>query len=291
MLSVVIPSFFSSHLIKQRLKEINKSFKVIIIENSLDTDLKKDLEKNNQNVKVIIPEKNLGWGRAVNLGIKESSTDLIFITQPDVKLIDNCLEKLVECTKDFKDFTVLTPLDNGNSNFINYEIYKNFTETTQKKEFLLQEVDYVDLTWLINKQNLENILWDENIFLYFEAKDFAKRLKDNKKKIYIVKNIYTSHIGSSSHDSKLNHFAVLTRNWHYNWSRFYYLRKHFGYFYALKKNISILFKLLIKLTSALIFFNKIKIKYIYAEFSGLINSIFCRPASYRPYENLEKNGD
>lgn len=291
MLSVVIPSFFSSHLIKQRVQEINENYEIIIIENSLDINLKKNLEKNYNNVRVIIPKKNLGWGKAANLGIRASSNDLIFLTQPDVKLIDNCLEKLVECAKNLKDFTVLTPLDIGNSDFINYETYYNAPRIIKKDKFLIEEVDHVDLTWLINKTNLENITWDENIFLYFEAQDFAKRLKDNKKKMYIVKNIHTSHIGSSSHDIKLNHYAILTRNWHYNWSRFYYQKKYFGYFYALKKNISILLKLSTRLILATMFFNKIKIKYIYAEINGLFNAIFCRPSNYRPYKNIKSTND
>ena len=41
MISVVIPSFFSSGLLEERIKEINNSFEIIIIENSRDFNLKK----------------------------------------------------------------------------------------------------------------------------------------------------------------------------------------------------------------------------------------------------------
>ena len=73
--------------------------------------------------------------------------------------------------------------------------------------------------------------------------DFAKRLRKNQKKIFVVKNIKTFHIGSSSHDKSLSHYASLTRAWHYNWSKFYFLKKHFGYFYALRKGLSLFLKL------------------------------------------------
>ena len=62
--------------------------------------------QNNKNVKIIIPKENLGWAKAVNIGIKESKTQMVFISQPDVKLIDNCVDKLIECIKDFKDFKI-----------------------------------------------------------------------------------------------------------------------------------------------------------------------------------------
>ena len=59
-------------------------------------------------------------------------------------------------------------------------------------------------------------------FLYFEAQDFAKRLKIKTKEYLFQKAINTYHIGASSHDKKLDVFSRSNRNWHYNWSRFYF---------------------------------------------------------------------
>ena len=58
--------------------------------------------------------------------------------------------------------------------------------------------------------------------------------------------INTYHIGAASHDKKLEFYSKLHRNWHYNWSRFYFNKKHFGYFYAYKKGLALLFKLILK---------------------------------------------
>ena len=50
----------------------------------------------------------------------------------------------------------------------------------------IKEVDYVDLTWLINKENFDdNDLWDENIFLYLKLKILQKDLKIKIKNFYI----------------------------------------------------------------------------------------------------------
>ena len=286
MITIVIPCFHSEKIIEDRIFEIGEKFKILIIENSRNSNLKKKLESIYKNVEVILPNENLGWGRAANLGIISSKTDFVFLTQPDVKIIDNCIEKLNELINHFKDFTVITPLDVGNSNFINYEVYRNYPKENFVKNFLLEQVDYVDLTWLINKSNFENRdLWDENIFLYFEAMDFAKRLIKNQKKIFVVKNIKTFHIGSSSHDESLSHYALLTRAWHYNWSKFYFLKKHFGYFYALRKSLSLFLKLNKKIIKSIFLFKKKDFLYALAEIRGLVNSICFRPSSYRPYKN------
>ena len=213
MLTVVIPSFYSSKMIEERITEIGKGIPVIIIENSRDLDFKNKIENEFDNVKVIIPHENLGFGKAVNIGIKEAKTKMVFLTQPDVKLIDNCIEKLLDCIKEFKDFSVLTPYDKNDEFFKNYEVYKEYEKINFKNQFLLKEVDYVDLTWLINKDNFdEDDYWDENIFLYFEAKDFAKRLKDKNKRIFVSKAINTYHIGASSHDIKLDYYSKIIRN-------------------------------------------------------------------------------
>ena len=71
--TVVIVSFKSFHIIEEHIKAIDKKNKIIIVENSLDKDLKLKLEKNYSNVTVIIPEENLGYGRALNLGIEKST--------------------------------------------------------------------------------------------------------------------------------------------------------------------------------------------------------------------------
>ena len=285
MLTVVIPSFYSSKMIEERITEIGKGIPVIIIENSRDLDFKNKIENEFDNVKVIIPHENLGFGKAVNIGIKEAKTKMVFLTQPDVKLIDNCIEKLLDCIKEFKDFSVLTPYDKNDEFFKNYEVYKEYEKINFENQFLLKEVDYVDLTWLINKDNFdEDDYWDENIFLYFEAKDFAKRLKDKNKRIFVSKAINTYHIGASSHDIKLDYYSKINRNWHYNWSRFYFNKKHFGVFYAYQKGLSLLFKTIFRLLKSVCMMKINDLKFILPELQGLFASMINRKSYYRPYE-------
>ena len=54
-LTIVFSSYQSQNLLKQILKAIN-TYKVIIIENSCDSLIKKNLEEEFNNVEVVIPE-------------------------------------------------------------------------------------------------------------------------------------------------------------------------------------------------------------------------------------------
>ena len=288
MLTVIMPSFHSAPLVEKRITEVDQNIPIIIIENSKNISLKSRVEKKFKNVKVIIPEENLGWGKAINLGIKQSTTQFVFITQPDVKLIDNCVNKLIDCIKNFKDFALITPEDTNNEIYKNYETENNSTHEPKNNDYQLKEVEYVDLTWLINRTNFDDHdLWDEKIFLYFEAKDFSKRIRERNKKIYIAKGIKTFHIGSSSHESKFDYYSKLNRCWHYNWSRHYYYKKHYGFFFAYKKSLTLLLKLIIRLLKNLISFRKSQLKYNLIELYGLFSSMANLPAFYRPYKKLK----
>ena len=77
-LSIVIVSFKSFHLIEKHIRLIENKHQIIIVENSLDKELKEKLEKLYNNVEVIIPENNLGYGAALNLGIKQSKNNFVF---------------------------------------------------------------------------------------------------------------------------------------------------------------------------------------------------------------------
>lgn len=286
MITVVMPSFFSAELVKKRIQEVDSDTPIIIIENSKDENLKEELEKKYNNVSVIIPSENLGWGKAINLGIKIAKTEMVFVTQPDVKLINNCMQKLKECVSSFNDFAILTPYDLNDDTYKNFEVYKSYNLQKNVNKFDLREVDYVDLTWLINKSKFKNNdFWDEKIFLYFEAKDFSKRVKNNQNKIFIVDNINTFHIGSASHDNKFDYYLKLNRSWHYNWSKHYYNKKHFGIFFAYKKSLGFLIKLIFRFLNSIIFLNLKKSKFIMFEIYGLLCSMLGLPSFYRPYKN------
>ena len=294
MLSIIIPVRNESDSLDSIMEHYSKNLSNLDYEVLIINDFSKDdtLEKarnlfKNKNFKVLDNQKK-GLGGAINLGIKQSTTQFVFITQPDVKLIDNCVNKLIDCIKNFKDFALITPEDTNNEIYKNYETNNSKACELKNNTYQLQEVEYVDLTWLINKTNFDDHdLWDEKIFLYFEAKDFSKRIRERNQKIYIAKGIKTFHIGSSSHESKFDYYSKLNRCWHYNWSRHYYYKKHYGFLFAYRKSLTLLLKLIIRLLKNLISFRKRQLKYNFTEIYGLFSSMVNLPAFYRPFKKLK----
>ena len=295
MLTLAFLSHHSKHLINKLVDEIinyDLGVKILIIENSIDHQLKYELEsKYKKQVKVYLPNENLGFSKGMNKAIELSDDQFVFLNPADVILSHTCIQNLLNCLNNFKDFTLLAPT------YKDEKIYKNYEEFLFSKErethqfeienFNLKEVDWIDGTFIVNKEKIENNkIMDENIFIYFETMDMCLNFKKKNQKMFVVENIKFEHIGGSSHERKFNFEAKLSRNWHYNWSKFYYFKKNFSYLYALKKFSTVLIKNTLKLLYYFMTRNKESYLLKKAEINGSMHSILLNKSNYRPYKKI-----
>ena len=82
-ITFVVVTYRSQNVIHRCIKSIDSKIKIVVIENSNNFFIKKELEKKYSNVKVIMSGKNLGYGRGHNLGLKKVKTQYAFIINPD----------------------------------------------------------------------------------------------------------------------------------------------------------------------------------------------------------------
>ena len=93
-LTFIIVTFKSEHIIHECIKSLPQKSKIIIIENSNNLELKKDLEDRYPMIKVVVQENN-GMGSANNKGIELCKTDYAFVINPDVKFYNNTVHELI----------------------------------------------------------------------------------------------------------------------------------------------------------------------------------------------------
>ena len=236
--SFVIISFKSFHLIEKIIENIPEENEIIIIENSLDNNLKDKIEKMYSNVKVIIPKKNLGYGGGLNLGVLNSKNKKVMCMVADISLKKECIIEILNILNTFNDFSILTPTYFDESVHKNYVMNKNDKIKSIKiLNNTLKEVEDIDgAIMIINKEKfISQEIFDENIFLYFENTDLCLRVKKNKEKIYIIENLKFTHHGIKSSHPSFQNEVLKSRSWHYCWSKFYFYKKHFSYFFAFRK--------------------------------------------------------
>ncbi len=284
--TIVIVSYKSSHLIDQHLQTININNEVIIIENSLDLKLKEKIEKNYSNVKVIIPDTNLGYGAALNLGIKMAKNIFVMCIAADVNYDKKYLLDISVILSNFKKFTIISPTYLDESIHKNYSINEN-NEKIKVSNFMIREVDELDGANLIINKKMFNSddFFDENFFLYYENVDLCLRLRKNGHKLYAIENLKFSHLGTKSSHPDFDKEILICRNWHYCWSKFYFYKKHFSYILAVRKTIPNLVR---SLKFCIYFWYKkddINLKLHKAELLGLLSAYTLKKSFYRPNTN------
>ena len=283
--TIIIISFKSDHLLEKLIKKFPKKYEILIVENSLQNKTKVKIEKKFKNAKVIIPEKNLGYASAFNLALKKSKNNFIFTLTPDVIVNNKLILNIEKIVKSFKDFVLLAP------EYRNKKIYQNYSPIDKFKNQILKIKNYKltrakDIDWcfcIINKSKFKtNTILDENYFLYFETIDLCRNLYNQNKKMYIVNNLKFDHLGTSSTNKKYSQMIQINRNWHFSWSKFYYFRKNFNYFFALKTISPNIFQSIKGLLISLILLRFSHIKLHFSSLNGILSSVLLMRSYFRP---------
>ena len=147
-LTFVIVTFNSRKVIFDCLNSLPREFHKLIIENSSDKELKKELEQNYDNIKVILSE-NKGMGAGNNLGILRSNTQYVYVLNPDVVLKKDTLSNINNSISGLQNFAILSPISD-NLDYPNYKIGKKIDETINKD--IIANVEEIDgYSMIINK--------------------------------------------------------------------------------------------------------------------------------------------
>ena len=127
-ITISIVTYFSDHLIFKRLDKLKK-FKSIIVENSLKKELKTALENKYRLTKVILPNKNMGYGGGNNLAINKIKTKYCLILNPDAYLEEKDLKNLLKYISELPEFGILFPRANNivSKNYFK-KLNKNYAE-------------------------------------------------------------------------------------------------------------------------------------------------------------------
>ena len=264
-------SYKSESLILNCLHQLPVESPKIIIENSGNIHLKYELEKKFNNTSCYVMKENLGYGTAANYGIKKTKTKYVFTITPDVTL-------------DLKKFTeIINTLKKERFSIAGFlETRDNFIS---KKNTVLEKNFVKGFAMILNKKKIRNF-FDENFFLYLEEVDLCKRVKNNNGRI-VLANIKISHLGGASHGNKFDLEIEKSRNWHWMWSKFYFNRKHYSYFYAILVTLPNFVSSVIKSVLYKILNEEKKYEKYRMRLNGLLNSYFKKKSFYRPYGKID----
>jgi len=281
-LTFVIVTFNSRKVIYDCLNSLPKDFHKLIIENSSDEELKKELEQNYDKTEVVL-SKNIGMGAGNNLGIIKSNTRYVYVLNPDVVLKNDTILNINNSISELNNFAILSPVSD-NSDYPNYKL--NLSKSQNYNDSIIRDVEEIDgYSMIINKDYFDkSVFFDEKFFLYLENVDLCLRAKKKGGKLFVIMNSRIHHLGAQAVDDKYNEEIELSRNWHWMWSKLYFNKKHRGIFISSLLGFISLLENFLKYSIYLITFNK-KRNIYRMRMSGIFNSLLGRQSWYRPEIN------
>lgn len=213
----------------KRIEPMEIIDQIVLVDNkSTDNSLERLKNQESNKVHVVCAKKNGGYGSGNNVGIeylrKNYSCDYIIIANPDVIFDESVIKKMVN---EFDEDTVIVApltLDSKKerqlpiawkvptvkdyflfSSIVLNKIFKPFQYPIQFFNTDICEVDCVQgCLFMLNNSLIEDKLYDENIFLFFEESCIGKQFKDKGYKTKLLMNVDYIHNHSVSINKAFN---------------------------------------------------------------------------------------
>lgn len=221
MISIIIPNYNGIKYLAECVEAIKGQLEIIIVDNaSTDSDYS-DIKKRYPEIIFKQLDKNYGFSRAVNEGIKMAKGEYILLLNNDTKIYDGFIEALLKCIEsDPKTFAVCSQMiqyhepslidDAGDEyNLLGWAYKRGDGKKVDTYKASEQVFSACAGAALYRKSIFEKIgYFDEQFFAYMEDVDISYRAR-----IYGYKNMYCPeakvlHIGSATSGSKYNAFKV-----------------------------------------------------------------------------------
>ena len=274
-ITIILITYKSDVFIYEFIKKIPHNFRVIIIENSNNHKMKKDIEKSYSNIDVYLKENN-GVGSALNYAVKKIKTKYFLQISPDINFNFNDILIFTDLAKKLNDkFAAIGP------KFLDVK-KKSHKQISEKAVY--DSIDSIHGSCMfINKECYNQIGgFDENYFLYFEETDYCYRGKKLGYKSYQVNKSKVQSKGRSVDLGNDNEKISNILHWHFIWSNFYFNKKKYGKLISLLVFLPTMIRIIFKISLNKVIKNKKQLNKYKIRYDGLINSIKGNKSSLRP---------
>ncbi|MCE2688096.1 MAG: glycosyltransferase family 2 protein [Rickettsiales bacterium] len=249
-LTIIIITFNSSKIIKQSLENIDRNkYPVIIVDNASSDNTVLIIESNFPSLKIIKNNKNIGYGRANNIALRQVETEFALLLNVDATIDVENIDKIIGLMKENQDIAISDPLlfakkyldKNNFKEILVTKINKKVRKYHENDNFYFNQF-ITGASMFLNMNAMKNIgFFDEGFFLYCEDNEICKRAIKHNYKTAIVKNTKFYHVSGGSCEISEKERRVVY--WHrFGWSQLYYTEKVWGLFVAKLKAIRMISK-------------------------------------------------
>lgn len=233
-LSIVVVNYNTADLVKNLLKSIfdqinskieyvhrpgfdEKTMEVVVLDNGSEDNCKEVIKEYLPKIKFLQNEKNQGFSKGYNKAIRFSQGENILMLNSDIELMEGTMERLLKDIEEFEQDAVISGKLVFPDGHIQDSVFHLPTITGALKEYFLRQkgayfmylpqamqvlkVDGAAMaTYFIPRKVLDKVgLLDENLFIFFEDVEYARRLKKFGIPLYFDPELkFLHHHGAST---------------------------------------------------------------------------------------------
>jgi GT2 family glycosyltransferase len=220
-LSIIIVSFNTKDILKQCLESLPSSAEIVVVDNGSTDDTGEMLKKAKDsypNLKLIFNQKNLGFAKAVNQGLKQAKGEYLLLLNSDILVKKGALAKLVDFVKKESQAGVvggclLNPDGSPQGSCFYFP-----TLWRVIREFWLGKDDFsvmrkyfpsgkkpveveavIGAVFLIPRKVLSKVgFLNERFFMYFEDLDYCRQVRKAGFRVYYLPGVEFIHFHGQS---------------------------------------------------------------------------------------------
>lgn len=246
-LSIIIVNYNVKEFLQNLIHSIEKAStnitkEIIVIDNASDDGSVEFLKEKFPQVKLIVNQKNLGFGKANNIGLKQATGKYILLINPDTIVAEDTFEKMIQffesdksvglagckilnpdgtlqlaCRRSFPGvWTSFTKVTGLSSLFPKSKLFARYN-LTYLDENQSYEVDAISGSFMMMRKEVYEKVggFDEQFFMYGEDLDLCYRIQKAGFKIYYVHTTQIIHYkGESTKRSSLDETKIFYNAMH-----------------------------------------------------------------------------
>jgi len=229
--TAIVVAFDSAHALPECLGALAADGVPALVVDNASTDETVAIAEG-QGVRVVRNDRNLGYGRANNIGVRAAGTAFVLIINPDCVVDRGAVAALVDAALRYPDAAFFAPRIVEPSGRVFYQPRSLLATslTNPGGKLVVPEGEacapfFSGACFLIRRDVfLELGGFDENIFLFYEDDDLCRRVADSGSALIYVPQAVVRH--GRGRSSGVRPGRIFTSRWHQAWSRAYISRKY-----------------------------------------------------------------
>lgn len=230
--TVIVVTYNSAHCIDALAPTLAALPHVTIVDNASNDDTVAKAASEMPNALVLRNPRNLGFGAANNMALRQVKTRYALLLNPDCLPTEDFLQRLLEVAEDNPEAAIIAPhlIRRSGEIEVSYRWPRSHWPSRGPAADGPSCVGFVcGAVMLLNMEAMQDVgLFDEDFFLYYEDEDLCQRAFAMRKAIIIAPQVSVIHLarGSVRGNSPLR--AEFYRGYHHAQSKLIFTGKHLG---------------------------------------------------------------